>query len=219
MNLRYRTVIFDLDGTLVDSYQALLHAVNHSLESHGRPTLTVAQLKHYVGEGVEPLLARCFEGSVPDGAHDLFLEVYDDVCCDMSEFLADVEETLVALHELGVSMSVCTNKPTSFSEKILESLDAARFFKAIVGPDLAGAKKPDPRHVLRALGPTGNGVETSLFVGDMPIDVQAARAAGLRVAAVATGSADLSALLDAEPDYLLEGFSDLLPLVRGESDA
>ena len=213
MTLHYKAVVFDLDGTLVDSYEALLIAVNVALAGHGRPELDVQQLRRYVGEGIEPLLGRCFHGDVPAGAHDLFVQKYDEICCDKSRLLEDVEETLAALDRSGVVMSVCTNKPTSFSEKILAALGTARFFRAIVGPDLAGARKPDARHVLHALAPTGFTPADALFVGDMPIDVQAARAAGLDAAAIPTGSADLGPLSAAEPDYMLERFDDLLEIV------
>lgn len=207
-------MIFDLDGTLVDSYEALLHAVNSSLTAHGREPLTVETLRRYVGEGIEPLLERCFDGSVPSGAHDHFVRVYDEVCCDRSRLLEEVAETLGRLDEIGVAMSVCTNKPTSFSRKILEALGAAKYFDAIVGPDLAGAKKPDARHVLHALEATGHPKEKALFVGDMPIDIHAARAAGMNVAAIPTGSADYEPLSASGPDYMLRRFSELFDLVH-----
>ncbi|MBW3670155.1 MAG: HAD-IA family hydrolase, partial [Acidobacteria bacterium] len=201
------------DGTLVDSYEALLIAVNVALAGHGRAELDVHQLRRYVGEGIEPLLGQCFNGDVPEGAHDLFVQKYDEICCDKSRLLDNVEQTLAALDRAGVAMSVCTNKPTSFSEKILTALGTARFFRAIIGPDLAGARKPDARHVLHALAPTGFAPADALFVGDMPIDVQAARAAGLHAAAIPTGSSDLEPLSASEPDYLMERFGDLLEIV------
>lgn len=217
MTLRYQAIVFDLDGTLVDSYEALLIAVNSALASHGRRELNVDQLRRFVGEGIEPLLGRCFDGNVPDGAHEHFVQKYDEICCDKSKLLEDVDETLSALDRAGVAMAVCTNKPTSFSHKILVALDTARYFHAIVGPDLAGARKPDARHVLHALAPTGFSPADALFVGDMPIDVEAARAAGLDVAAIATGSSDLEPLSASGPDYMLERFGDLLEIVGTEN--
>ena len=127
--------------------------------------------------------------------------------------LDDVEATLGALSRLGVAMAVCTNKPTSFSRKILESLGLARYFRAIVGPDLAGARKPDGRHVLR----TGCESTDALFVGDMPVDIHAARNSGIDVAVVASGSSTRDDLDAAGPDHLLEGFADLVALVAGGS--
>ncbi len=218
MSLRYQAVIFDLDGTLVDSYDALLIAVNSALRHHGRPAIDLEQLRGFVGEGIEPLLSRCFRGEVPASAHDHFMSIYDEVCAEKSSLLDDVEETLAELHERNVAMAVCTNKTTSFSRKILEALGTARFFRSIVGPDLAEARKPDPRHVLHALSSTGHSPSTALFVGDMPIDVQAGRAGGLHVAAIATGSADRDSLRASQPDYMLERFRDLVAIVTGEKN-
>lgn len=217
MTLRYKAVVFDLDGTLIDSYEALLVSVNAALRAYDREEMTVELLRSFVGDGIEPLLERCFEGRLPDGAYEHFVRHYDEVCADKSRFMDEVEETLADLSQIGVSMAVCTNKGTRFSRKILDALDASRFFAAIVGPDLAEARKPDPRHVLRALEPTGHPPEVALFVGDMPIDVQAARAAGLAVAAIPTGSADREPLAESGPDYMLERFSELIALVRGRN--
>ena len=92
-------------------------------------------------------------------------------------------------------MAVCTNKPTAFSKKILDFLELSPYFCAIVGPDLAGARKPDAQHVLHTLAATSCSASEALFVGDMPIDVHAARNSGIDVAVVPTGSstADRSA--------------------------
>lgn len=215
MSHQYQAVIFDLDGTLVDSYEALLIAVNSSLLSHGEPEIDLDQLRGFVGEGIEPLLTRCFRGEVPATAHDHFMTSYDDVCAERSTLLDDVEETLATLDDMNIAMAVCTNKTTSFSRKILEALNVARFFQSIVGPDLVGARKPDPRHVLHALSSTKHRPSNALFVGDMPIDVEAAQAAGLHVAAIATGSADRDTLLSSKPEYMLERFGDLVGIVTG----
>ena len=215
MNGRYRAVLFDLDGTLVDSYAALEQAINFSLRRHDLDDLPAGKIREYVGDGVEKLLERAFGTTeVPDTAHNAFEQHYDQICCTQSKVLADVEVTLHGLASMGVAMAVCTNKPTGFSTKILEALELAPLFKGIVGPDLAGARKPDGRHVLAALASTGASATEALFVGDMPIDVHAARNGGTDVAVVATGSSSADQLRAAEPDYFLDRFSDLLALVR-----
>ena len=213
-DLRYRAVIFDLDGTLVDSYEALTDAVNHCLSTYSRGPLTPDQIRAFVGEGVEKLLERCFAPEeVPARAGALFEERYDEVCCSGSRMLDEVGATVRLLSSGGLRMGVCTNKPTSFSRKILEHLEVAHHFDAIVGPDLAGARKPNAAHVLFTLTALNAAPGDALFVGDMPIDVQAARNAGLDVAAIATGSSDVGSLRDASPDFFLQRFSDLLGVV------
>src|SRR5215210_2233470 len=137
--LRYRAVLFDLDGTLVDSYAALAEAVNFARREHGLHELSAMRIKDFVGDGLERLLQRAFESR------------YDEICCGESNVLAEVEATLESLAADGVVMGVCTNKPTGFSKKILDFLQLSKHFRAIVGPDVAGARKPEAAHVLRTL--------------------------------------------------------------------
>ena len=218
--LRYRAVLFDLDGTLVDSYAALAEAVNFARRQHRLPDLPAERIKQFVGDGIELLLQCAFEcDSVPHGVQEAFEFRYDEICCSSSKVLDDVATTLDALTTLGVAMAVCTNKPTAFSRKILDFLNLSPHFRAIVGPDLAGARKPDGRHVLRTLEEAGCSAEAALFVGDMPIDVAAARAGGIDVAVVTTGSSSREQLVDAQPDHVLRRFSDLVSLVRNGARA
>lgn len=218
--LRYRAVLFDLDGTLVDSYAALAEAVNFARRSYGLPELSTDHIRNFVGDGLERLLQRAFEcETVPDGVRESFESRYDEICCAESRILDDVEATLRLLDDLGVAMAVCTNKPTGFSKKILDFLKLSPHFRAIVGPDLAGARKPDRQHVLRTLEEAGCSTDGALFVGDMPIDVEAARASGIAVAVVPTGSSSYEQLVDAHPDHMLSRFSDLVGIVRRGADA
>jgi phosphoglycolate phosphatase len=216
-DLRYRAVLFDLDGTLVDSYSALAEAVNHARRSEGLDDLGSGRIRELVGDGVDLLLQRAFErAEVSREIVDAFESRYDEICCAESKVLADVDATLDALSELGIEMAVCTNKPTFFSKKILDFLNLSRHFRAIVGPDLAGARKPDAKHLAFTLQSVRCEREEALFVGDMPIDVRAARNVGIDVAVVPTGSSTREQLTAAEPDHFLERFSDLVKLVRRE---
>ncbi len=216
--LRYRAVLFDLDGTLVDSYTALAEAVNHARRTHGLHELNAARIRDLVGDGIEKLLQRAFERTdVPRSVHDAFESRYDEICCSESKVLADVETTLEHLAKLGVKMAVCTNKPTFFSKKILDFLELSRHFQSIVGPDVAGARKPEAQHLLVTLQSVACDPRDTLFVGDMPIDVLAARNSGIDVAVVATGSSSIEQLVAAKPDHVLERFGDLLKIVRREA--
>jgi len=213
--LRYRAVLFDLDGTLVDSISALTEAVNHARRTHGLVDLSSAHVRALVGEGLERLLQRAFDRTdIPASIVTAFESRYSETCCAESRVLTGVSQTLAGLADLGIEMAVCTNKPTVFSRQILDFLRLSQHFRAIVGPDLAGARKPDPRHLAVAMQSMSCRPEEALFVGDMPIDVRAARNTGLDVAVVATGSSTREELIDAEPDHFLERFTDLLELVR-----
>lgn len=217
-SLRYRAVLFDLDGTLVDSYTALTEAVNHARRTHGLHELSSVRIREFVGDGVDRLLQRAFERTdIARSVVDAFESRYDEVCCAESKVLADVDATLDQLAQLGVEMAVCTNKPTVFSKKILDFLGLSRYFRAIVGPDLAGARKPDAKHLAVTLESVQCGREHALFVGDMPIDVRAARNSGIDVAVVSTGSATREQLVASAPDHVLERFGDLIKIVRAEA--
>lgn len=212
---RYNTILFDLDGTLVDSYEALTNAINYTRAEHGLDAMPAEEIRGLVGDGLEPLLERVFAPDiVPSSAKSQFEQKYDELCCVQSVMLDDVESTLAALDALGIRMAVCTNKPTPFSTKILEYLGVARFFAAVVGPDRAGARKPDGAHVRAALAAAGGETGRTLFVGDMTIDIAAARNGGLPVAVIATGSSSEEALRAAQPDYFLERFSDLVTIAK-----
>src|SRR5688572_3040686 len=106
--LRYRAVLFDLDGTLVDSYTALAEAVNHARRTHGLHDLSTARIRDLVGDGMERLLQRAFERmDVPRTVRKAFESRYDEVCCGESKVLAGVQSTLERLGQLGVEMAVC----------------------------------------------------------------------------------------------------------------
>lgn len=215
MASRFAAIVFDLDGTLIDSYSALAGAINFARRGCGYPDAGGELIRQSVGDGLEKLLERTFAPDpVPEDARRLFEDHYDEICCDESRVLEEVEPTLAALQGMGIRMGVCTNKPTRFSQKILDHLGLASRFSAVVGPDLTGAAKPDARHVLFTLGQLGRAPGESLFVGDMTIDVDAARNAGMPVAVVATGSSSRDALVAAEPDYMLASFRDLTAIAR-----
>ncbi|HEX7709221.1 MAG TPA: HAD-IA family hydrolase [Thermoanaerobaculia bacterium] len=211
---RYRAVLFDLDGTLVDSYAALTTAVNRARATQRLDGLTTSDIRGLVGEGMERLLQKALETTtIPVTALDEFVRSYDEVCCEQSQLLDGVVSTIHRLHENRIAMAVCTNKPTGFSTKIVEHLGLAPFFVAVVGPDAAGAQKPDARHVLHTLASVACEPHEALFVGDMPIDILAARNSGVDVAVIATGSATKEQLVAENPDYVLESFSDLVDIV------
>jgi len=215
--MRYDTVVFDLDGTLVDSYDALHASVNHTRRECGLDPLPMATVKSMVGDGLASLLERVFAPEdVPADAQRIFEEHYETVCCSASRLLDGVAETLERLHSAGATMAVCTNKPTSFSVRIIEHLGLDVFVPVVLGPDAAGARKPAAEHVNATIERAGGNVERALFVGDMTIDIEAARNAGIDVAVIPTGAVGIETLRAASADYYLDSFSDLQRIVLGD---
>ena len=215
--LRYRAVLFDLDGTLVDSYAALTDAVNFAREKFGLGSLTNETIRGFVRRRLELLLRRAFR-PMPfrAGARRRSRSRYDAICCEQSRVLEDVEDTLTDLDALGVSMAVCTNKPTAFSRKILEFLELAHFFCDIVGPDTAGARNPAAQHVLRTLEATQlhsrRGRSSSATCRST--STRPRTTAAWQSAVVATGTASSGALKAANPEHYLDRLADLVQIVR-----
>lgn len=203
-------LLFDLDGTLVDSRRDIAEGVNFTLERLGRPTLSVDSVARMVGDGVRQLLIRA-AGPLDDAsmkrALDLFLPYYLDHCTDTTSLYPGVIETLRALS--GRAMAVVTNKPMAHTEKTLRATGLDGFFTVVIAGDTLPTRKPDPEPLWEALRRLGAPRETSVMVGDSPLDIRAARSAGVRAAAVTYGfrpGPDLAAL---SPDYLIGSLAEL----------
>ena len=176
------------------------------------------RLAHASGARIAVVNARISDRSWPN--YRRFTWALRKILRNVDLLLAQTQQVAVtALSACGVAMAVCTNKPTAFSRKILEFLNLASFFCAIVGPDVAGARKPQAKHVLRTLEATECTPAQALFVGDMPIDVEAAHNSGIDAAVVATGSSSSSALKAAHPDHYLDRLADLVEIVRNGASA
>lgn len=187
-------LIFDLDGTLVDTAPDLLAALNDVLGRAGHRTVVPAELRHLVGHGVRTLFERAFAETgtdVPDQTlaeyMRQFLDHYRTNIARESRPFAGVTETLRALSAQGVAMGVCTNKPHDLTELLLRDLDLAQFFGAVVGAGRVPFSKPDPRHVLEVMNELGARRERTVFVGDSPVDVAAARAAAVPIIVMSYG--------------------------------
>ncbi|MCR9218806.1 MAG: phosphoglycolate phosphatase [Alphaproteobacteria bacterium] len=213
--VRLSALLFDLDGTLIDSAPDLAAALNRVLADRGRPRLSEATVRTLVGGGARRLVTRGFAatGGPPDDlerAVDAFLESYMGEIALRTRPYEGVVETLAALSGAGRSLAVVTNKPTRAARLVLEALDLARWFapEHVIGGDDFPAKKPDPAPVRGALRRLGAPPEGAVMIGDSAADVGAARAAGLRSIAVGYGYAGGPAeALGA--DRLIARFDDL----------
>jgi phosphoglycolate phosphatase len=215
VGLPFRAIVFDLDGTLIDSAGDLTSALNCVLTESGRAPVTLPQVKRMVGDGSAKLVERGFAASgVPISAADLpvrlarFLEVYEAGANDLTRPYDGVTDTLARLAARGLKLGVCTNKPGRATRLVLEALDLARYFTAIAGGDAFSVRKPDPGHVLGLLDRLGISPANAAMVGDNEHDAAAARAAGLPIILVSYGYARAS-LSDIAPDAVIDRFADL----------
>lgn len=191
---RVAAVVFDLDGTLVDSFDAIADGVNHARVSFGLPPLPVATIRSRVGRGAPTLLAETVgEDRVEDGLR-LFGERYAETYLGGTRALPGVDETLASLRAGGIRLAVASNKPGRFTEGLVRHFGWDRFVDAIESPETAGAAKPDPAMIGKALDALGADPEDSLYVGDMPLDAESGVRAGVGVVLVASGPAPLETL-------------------------
>lgn len=213
-----KAIIFDLDGTLVDSARDLQDAANVLLAEQGLRPLRLDEVKAMIGDGVAKLVERAVTAAGGDLSRlpalaARFLAIYEANASRHTEAYPTVRETLEGLRRCGLSLAVVTNKPFAATNSILGDLGLSAFFDAVIGGDTLPERKPHPAPVLLALERLDVAPEAALMVGDNYHDVQAARAAGVRALAVTYGySHRPHAELGAE--RLLDTLSELLPIAE-----
>jgi phosphoglycolate phosphatase len=187
-------VVFDLDGTLVDSRLDLAAAVNVTRERMALPPLPVDAVAAMVGEGARTLLHRALPDSVAGEAFEtalaLFLDLYYERCLDATPAYPGIPELLAALSP-RLPLAVLTNKPERHSRRILDGLGLAAHVGLLIGGDTLPARKPDPAGLLHIAAHWNTTPERLLLVGDSDVDVATARAAGTQLALVAWGFGSL----------------------------
>lgn len=187
-------VIFDLDGTLVDTAPDLLASLNDVLVRAGHRAVGAEEFRHLVGHGVHYLFERAFAvtgkpypADLRTRFHDEFLVHYRANIARESRPFPGVVATLQRLAGMGCLLGVCTNKPHDLTGLLLDELDLTRHFQAVIGAGRAPYNKPDPRHVLDVLADLGGDARRAVFVGDSGVDVAAARGARLPVVVMSYG--------------------------------
>jgi len=211
-------LVFDLDGTLIDSKDDLVHSVNAVRRRMGMELLPDATVASYVGRGVVMLMKQALGDAATDEsvaqAVEFFFEYYREHMLDHTVPYPGVRETLDRLQSMR--MAVLTNKPVKFSQAILDGLGLSRYFVRVYGGNSFAQKKPDPMGLFALMQESGVTGERTMMVGDSETDVLVGRNAGAWTCGVTYGLSP-ETLKVTPPDFLLDDLRELPPLLNGHS--
>jgi len=209
------TLVFDLDGTLVDTAPDLIDALNVVFAREGLPPLPYANARMLIGGGVRTMISRGLAAEDREAPHEYldrllaeFITHYTAHIADSSRLFPGVEPALDELAADGFSLAVCTNKLEALSVQLLKTLGLADRFSAICGPDTFGVQKPDPVILHRTISAAGGKAATAIMIGDSATDVLTARAAGVPVIAVDFGYTERP-IAEFHPDRIIGHFNEL----------
>jgi phosphoglycolate phosphatase len=210
-----RLVMFDLDGTLVDSIADIALALNRALLDIGLPPVTDAQVQGWVGRGASRLMYCVLENEGRSPAlHDAllarFMARYQESVCEASTVYAGARELVLACKAAGIHLACVTNKPYAPAKALLVALDLLEPFDVLLGGDTLAHKKPHPEPLLHCLRHFEVAAADALMVGDSRNDIEAAHAAHVRVVAVPYGYNHGEPIAAAKPDWLVESLAVLL---------
>ncbi len=209
------TIVFDLDGTLVETAPDLMGTLNVLLAREGIAPLPLSKARSLIGAGAKALLARGFADAGQPLEEPRLSVLFDDFIAYYLAHIADesrpfegVVAAMDALEAEGARFAVCTNKRTDLSLALLDALDLTRRFAAVVGGDAAPAQKPDPRHLTTTIDRAGGRIDRAVMVGDSASDARAAQSAGVPLVLVSFGYTDVPAS-ELGADVLIDDFADL----------
>lgn len=213
------TIVFDLDGTLVDTAPDLCAALNHALGELGRPGVPAGDVRHMVGHGARRLLERGLAASgvvtpaLIEAGMTPFLRFYAENIAVGSRPYPGIEAAMDAMVAEGSVLAICTNKPVALSQALILALGWHGRFAANLGFDSVPRPKPDPGHLFAAIEAAGGRPETTVFVGDSITDTTTAAAAGIPVIAVSFGFSDRPAH-ELGATAVIDDYAALIPALR-----
>ena len=214
-----RLVMFDLDGTLVDSVPDLAAAVDRMLLELGRPAAGLDAVRQWVGNGAQVLVRRALAGDIDHAGVDdalaeqalaLFMDAYAE-SHDLTVVYPGVQDTLRWLRRRGVEMALITNKPERFVGPLLDQMKLGSYFRWIIGGDTLAQKKPDPAALLFVMQMAGVTPQQALFIGDSRSDVLAAKAAGVQCVGLTYGYNHGRPIEEESPSLVIDDLRALLP--------
>lgn len=213
--MQFTSIIFDLDGTLIDSRADLANAVNFALESAGRERKDNSEIISHVGNGLHDLLVDVLGSHNPtliEQATKSFEEFYGEHCVDETVLYDDVSSFLRQIKD-HLRLGIVTNKPKVFADKILKGLKIDRYFDVVIGGECFDQRKPHPQPIFEALKKLGSPSSSTLMVGDGAQDIQAGRSAEVQTCLAQYGYGYLPSTLKLNPQFCIEKFMDLKEIV------
>jgi len=212
----FELVIFDLDGTLVDSQYDLSAAVNYTRSLYGLSALKIEEVRGFVGDGVRVLIEKALPGVT---GHDIesavikFKAYYGEHLLDSTRLYPGVKLTLEETP--NIIKAILTNKPEEFSKAIVKGLKIDKFFEVISGGDSGLKRKPDPAPILDIINRLNISSRRTLMVGDGVNDIIASKAAGINCVAVEYGYSKPETLRELKPDYVIKSIDELKTILDG----
>lgn len=213
-------VLFDLDGTLVDTAPDLAWSIDATLQQLGLPACGEDKVRNWIGSGIESVMRRALsndfygqaEASLYEKALSIFMEIYFDNVCERSRIYPGVNEALTFLQAGNYKIGCVTNKGGRFTDRLLQSIGLYDVFGIIVSGDTLPVRKPDPRPLLHAAAHFSVNADAALMVGDSVTDINAARAAGFQVLCVPYGYNMGRDIHDLKPDAVVASLAELAGL-------
>ncbi|GBE04775.1 MAG TPA: HAD family hydrolase [Nitrospirae bacterium] len=205
-----KILIFDLDGTLIDSAEDIANAVNHAIVPAGMAPLSTEKIVSMVGHGIKTLIGGLVPPEHYEGSLKRFLEHYSEHILDNTKPYPKVKETLSKLG--NYKKAVISNKRETLSKDVMNGLGLTGFFDVILGADSVSERKPSPAPVLEVLKRVGIPKESAVIIGDSDVDVQTGKAAGIKTIAVTYGYRSKEVLKEA--DRMIDSFDELLSVLK-----
>ena len=205
-------IIFDLDGTLVDSSEDIAWSANKTLEDMGYEPRGFEEIKASIGWGIHHLMKQLIPHAGEKElltAREYFLKHYGNHIHVDTRYFDGVEKTINGFIEKGIKLAIATNKPIALTEELLKSMGERDKFDVVLGGDSVERKKPHPEPVHKILDALGGDPGKTVFVGDSPVDCHSARAGGAHSVGAVYGFRGREELVKAEADYLIDSFSEL----------
>lgn len=211
--MKYKYILFDLDGTLIDTNQLILDSFRHTYKKHLNRDVEDRDIFRYFGEPLITTLSRF----APDNAQALFdtyIEFNEKMHDSSVELCCNIQECLAELKKLGCVMAVVTSKRSKMALRGLELFDILKYFSVVVTMDDTTQHKPNPEPVLKALEKLGAAPEEALMIGDSVFDILCGHNAGVKAVKVSWGAA-LEHQDEEEPDYTADDAMDIVEIVKG----